>query len=727
MKLAALVIAGSATIAQATTFEEYASGVAARPAWQLYEAACDLEVELRGAVATVELRQRVVNPGPQAMAAIYEFDLPSGAVVTSFAVRVRGGVESALAVPTTFRTAEIDSPDVLGADPAMLRKVGDLHEITIQPIEPDHELVLITKYTTLAVPRAGALRLVMPGRSAPKLAACKGNFRTTPGPGVTVKRIRVAGAEVGTRSAAPFVVDTKDVAIDVDVEVTGKEPVLWSQTQPLADGWNASLVTVLAPRVKATGARRVVFVIDGSRSMELVGRHQVGKVVKALGSALPAGAEVEAIVYDRTATRVFGDVRPATAANLALIETAIARRGASNGSDIVRAFELAKQVIGGARGQAMVIVVTDGVTGELADMALVGALGSKTSAVDVHAIVLDPANTRSPGAKSLRSPVNLYGGAFVEVNVDDLDEALIAIDEWMRPSWLELGLAGHEIPTEVRGGAGFTKIVVHKGPARFALTGHSDAPVNVAARQAPAAPIAALALASAGVDLAGTDPDSGQTAAQLIERASLVHVTASAERALVVLSTAGRIAKNRRAMVVGGGRYERMVALADPPRNTSLPAGPAPIPAASIARITLERIFRDQLHPKAYACYQRALGTNTALAGTVHFQLRMGRGEITDVRLTGIGDPALDACLVDAAYGMTPPMPDFSVNADDQTIANYPLTFNRRADQAVVVLGDADSTSPIDIDAVEGGVPGTARRVKVDATTPLGKLRPPTP
>jgi len=43
----------------------------------------------------------------------------------------------------------------------------------------------------------------------------------------------------------------------------------------------------------------------------------------------------------------------------------------------------------------------------------------------------------------------------------------------------------------------------------------------------------------------------------------------------------------------------------------------------------------------------------------------------------------------------------------------------------VIVLGDADSQSPIDIDAVEGGVPARRRPVKVpDASTPLGGLRP---
>jgi hypothetical protein len=148
---------------------------------------------------------------------------------------------------------------------------------------------------------------------------------------------------------------------------------------------------------------------------------------------------------------------------------------------------------------------------------------------------------------------------------------------------------------------------------------------------------------------------------------------------------------------------------ADPARATPFPTGPAPVPSSAIARITLERIFRDQLQPKAYACYGRALGKHADLAGTAHFTLRMGRGEVTEVQLVGLGDPDLDACLLDAAYALTPPLPDFTINADDQSLAIYPLTFKRREDQPYIVLGDADSTSPIDIDAIEGGVPGKRR------------------
>jgi hypothetical protein len=732
MKLAAVVVvfAGSATFAHAATLDEYGPGVAPRPASQLSEAACDVDVELRGPVAVVEVRQRLVNSGPQPLAAIHDFTLPAGAVVTGLSV----GGEPALVVPAGFKTAEVESADVLGADPAVLRKQDDgVYELIIQPIPADHDVVVTTRYTALAAIRAGALHLALPAHAgAGKLTACKGTLRVAPGPGATVQRIRVDGATAGTRTAAPFTVDAIGVTLDVELEVAGNAPVVWAQTQPLADGWSASLVSVLAPRVKATipgaGARRVVLVIDGSRSMDLVGRHNVGKVVHALGSALPAGAEVEAILYDRTATRVFGDVRAATPQNLAVIEDAVAKRGASNGSDLVRAFELAKHVVEGARGQAMVIVVTDGVTGELPDNALITALSAKIASVDVHAIVLDPAHTRSPGAKVLHAPVNLYGGGYVEVGVDELDDALVAIDSWMRPSWLELGLGGKPIPSELRGGAGFTQLVFHKAAARFTLTGHSEAPIAIAARSAPAAPIAALALSVATPDdVAGfDDPNDAQTAAasRILDHAHTATPIADADRALAVIATTGRIAKNRRAMIAGGGRYERMVAIADPARTTPFPTGPAPVPSSAIARITLERIFRDQLQPKAYACYGRALGKHADLAGTAHFTLRMGRGEVTQVQLVGLGDPDLDACLLDAAYALTPPLPDFTINADDQTLATYPLTFKRREDQPYIVLGDADSTSPLDIDAIEGGVPGKPKAVKVNAATPLGNLRP---
>lgn len=741
MKLAlAGVLVGSLSLSPSAAhgraaLDEYGAGVPVRTAQQLVETACEIDVELRGAAAVVELRQRIANPGAGALAASLELELPAGAEVIGFSLRDPSGAAPQAALPVDAHSPSIRgaTPGIEGVDPALAaRAAGGGYHVILQPIAGGHEVLATTRYIAPAEPRSGALRLVLPGRAAPaKLAACKGTVRATPGPGAAVRKIRVGAAETPGGRAAPLVLDAQDVAIHVDLDLAGAQPIVWTQTQPLADGWSASLVTVLGPQqVKSASNRRVVFVIDGSRSMDLVGRHNVVKVVNRIGAALPAGSEVEAIVYDRQASRVFGELRPATAPNLAAIEAAIGKRAAGNGSDLAGALALAKQAITGARGQAMLVLVTDGVTGDLDGPALVRALDAKTSSVDVHAIVLDPARTTSPGGAALRGPVNLYGGAYVEVAADALDDAMSAIDDWLRPSWLELRLGDHPIPSEVRAGGGFVHALLHKGPARFALTGHGDARFTATAAAAPAAPIAALALGRAtSAELTGVpDPtDADVIAAEpRWERALAAHPFASSTRSFAVLAAGGRVAKSRRDMVAGGGRYERVIALDDPKPGLA-GAAPAPAPSASaIARDTLERLFRDQLQPKAYVCYQRALGRNAKLGGTVHFQLRMGRGEVTEVAVTGIGDAQLDACLMDAAYAMTPPLPDFSVNADDQTIANYPLTFQRRDEQTVIVLGDADSQSPLDIDAIEGGVPGRTRKpLKPDASTPLGGLRPP--
>lgn len=729
--VAIAVVWASQVAAASATFDEYSATVRQQPAATLYEASCDLTVELRGAFATIEIRQRIVNPGTDALAALLQLPLPAGGQVTRFATRGDRG----LVVDANAPSVEGASP-VLGVDPAFLhRDDAESYRIILQPIEPDHDVLVETTIAAVAEPRGGMLRLVLPARDAAgKLAVCRGHVRATPGPGAAVRKIRIAGAETAG-SRATFVLEDHDLAIDVELDVAGTQPIAWTQTQPLVGGWQATLVTVLGPRVKPAGARRVVFVIDGSRSMDLVGRHHVVEVIERLGAALPKGAEVEAVIYDREVTRVFDALRPANAQAIAAIAGAVRTRAASNGSDLLAAFAKTREVIADARGQAMVIVISDGVTPDLDGTTLAAALGAKTSTVDVHAIVLDPATTRAPGADTLRGPVNLYGGTYVEVSVDDLDTALPSLDEWLRPAWLEVAIGDHAPQPEVRAGGGFTYVAFHQGPARFKLTGHGEYPFAAAARPAPApaqAPIAAYALATASpTDLVApsTDPATVDldTVTPLFDRARAAHPVADDTFAFAILTAQGKVAKSRKQMVAGGGKYERVIALADP---TSGSAGFRGVrttttarSASAISKPTLERLFRDQLQPKAFACYQRALGRNPQLAGTATFAFTMGRGEVTEVRVTGLGDAPFDACLVDAGYQLAPPLPDFAINVDDQTLANYPLTFTRRPDrQATIVLGDADSSSPLDIDAIEGGLP--RRATKADTHSPLGRMRP---
>lgn len=741
MKLAALgaVLVSTVTARAETAFDEYSETVSRRPAQQLVEAACDLDIQVRGAVATFEARHRIVNPGPGALASSYHFDLPRGATLTGFSLRAGTGTEQALAVPGEITVIDADARPVFGVDPAFVEAMPpgspSQYVLRLQPLNEEREATITLRYTALAELRAGALRLVIPGRPGTgKLAACRGSIRAVAGPGATVGAIRVGGAEAGTRGAASFVIDTRPVVVDADLVFAGREPVLWTQTEALPDGWSATVVTVAAPAVRATPPRlrRALFVIDGSRSMELVGRQNTTQVIRKIAAALPVNTAIEAIIYDRTPKRVLGAWKTSDAQTLAAIERELTTRAASNGSDLAGAFRLAHTAIDdNSRDTTMVIVISDGVLGDVDGQALTRALDAKASTVDVLAVVLDPARTQSPGAGALGFPVNLHGGAFVEVNVSDLDDALDAVEEWLRPAWLELALGSVTIPASVRAGSGFTRTLLHRGAGKkLVLTGHGEAPIKIAGRSAPRAPVATLVLADPALaeafvvapEPSAVDLDRG---AKARTRALAQHPYARAGLAFALLSTTGKVAKNRLAVVKGGGPYERIVDVFDPPEPLLVTQGTTTLPQPSaIARITLERLFRDQLQPKAYACYQRALGLAPKLAGTVHFDFRLGRGEVTSVGLAGLGDAQLDACLLDAAYQLTLPLPDFEVNADDQTIARYPLTFAVSESRPQVVLGDADSTSPLDIDAIQGGVPGKRGPVKVDAKSPLGGMRP---
>jgi len=742
MKLAAVgaVLAVSLVTAHAeTSFDEYSETVPRRPTQQLVEAACDLDIQVRGAVATFEARHRITNPGPGALASSYQFDLPRGATLTGFSLRAGTGTEQALAIPGEVPQVDSEARPVFGIDPAFVEALppgsASQYVLRLQPLAEEREVTITLRYTALAELRAGALRLVLPGRpNTGKLAACRGSIRAVGGPGATVGAIRVAGAEVGPRGAASFVIDTKDVVLDADLVFTGREPVLWTQTEALPDGWAATIVTVAAPLVRSAPPRlrRALFVVDGSRSMELVGRQHTMQVIRTIAAALPANTPIDAILYDRTAKRVLGAWKPGDAQTLAAIEQEITTRAAVNGSDLVGAFRLAHTAIDdGVRDPTMVIVISDGVLGDVDGQELTRALDAKASTVDVLAVVLDPATTQSPAAAALRSPVNLLGGAFVEVNVSELDTALGAVDEWLRPAWVELALGDRlEIPPTVRAGSGFTRMMIHRGAVpRLVLTGHGASPLKLAPRGAPRAPVATLVLAEeaiAGSFVTAPDPSEAdlERGARARVRALAQHPYARPELSFAALSTTGKLANNRLAVVRGGGPYERIVDVFDPPDAPVVAQVATTVQPSAIARITLERMFRDQLQPKAYACYQRVLGTSPKLAGTVHFDLRLGRGEVTSVALAGLGEAQLDACLLDAAYQLTLPLPDFTINADDQTIARYPLTFVLAESRPQVVLGDADSTSPLDIDAIQGGVPGKRGPVKVDSTTPLGTMRP---
>ncbi|HEV7555867.1 MAG TPA: hypothetical protein VGO00_10450, partial [Kofleriaceae bacterium] len=144
MKLAviACVVGFAGTARAEVVFEEYGFGEVRHDAHQLDDAACDLDVELHGTVVTVELREKITNPGVGALAARLDFALPRGAVLTGAALR--GDV--ATAVPAGFSTEIVDNYDVLAADPVTITSLGgDRYRALFQPIGAGREATLAVR------------------------------------------------------------------------------------------------------------------------------------------------------------------------------------------------------------------------------------------------------------------------------------------------------------------------------------------------------------------------------------------------------------------------------------------------------------------------------------------------------------------------------------------------------------------------------------------------------
>lgn len=691
-----------------------------QPASQLELGACTLGVTLRGAIADFDLHQTIQNPGPGELAAAYELELPAAAVM------IGASFDNAPAIGVAVNPAieKIDSTDVLGADPAFVLRVGNdagrvRYRAIVQPVRAEREVSLALRWTETAEIHDGALHAKLLGRIDG--SKCTVTVKAQPGPGATVSSIAAAGAPL-PRSGA-FVWSADDVMISVALAM-GKAPIAWLQTTDLGDGETARALTVIAPAVRAeTGAHRVLFVIDTSRSMELVGRNNVRRLVGAISSALPQGSTIEAILFDRRAERVLKAWQPAETATSA-IDQALAKHGAVNGSDLVGAFALANTALAEpttSHAQAMVITITDGVFGGVATDALAKALGGRTETIDVHALVLDPHAMSSPDGDAIHPLVSAYGGTYVEVAIDDLDRTIAEVSDWLRPAWQDLAVTGIGtplgLPQEVRAGTGFVQLSLGPRTKGVTITAHGDAPVTVHATVLPAAPIAQLVLAQVDDDNLGPGVSGEQLRAKLTQHFPSI----DDEHDLAVLSTVGRVAAGRRQMIAGGGPYTRMVELPDaafPPSttiSTTVSTG-----GSALDRSIIKRLLNDQLQPHAYSCYARSLGRMIALAGTATFQIELGRGEVTRVTVTGFEDNAeFHACLVDAAYGLAPPMPTPGYNLDDRSTVNYPLTFSVRDKQPAVAASDA-AVTPAASTPVDG------RRPKLDVgdtTTPLGNVK----
>src|ERR1700710_364264 len=112
---ALLGIGVSGTAAADPMLYEWNAATPRRPAEQLRLGACAIDAAFHGAIGEFELRQKIANPTASELASAFEFGLVPSATLIGVAVDRATSIGVAVNPPAEPR----DSPDVLGADPAI--------------------------------------------------------------------------------------------------------------------------------------------------------------------------------------------------------------------------------------------------------------------------------------------------------------------------------------------------------------------------------------------------------------------------------------------------------------------------------------------------------------------------------------------------------------------------------------------------------------------------------
>ncbi|MFT3694763.1 MAG: VWA domain-containing protein [Kofleriaceae bacterium] len=692
------------TAAADSLLSEFDAQTPIREARDLTLGPCQATVTLKGAIADITLRQVIRNPADHPHSAVFDLHLAKDATVIGAML----DEQPSTFVPTKSATQKFDTSDPLlvtmGDDLADGTQV--VHAVT-EPIKAQRELDLAVRWTQVAEITDSSLRVRFPARVDG--STCMIDVKAQPGPGVHVT------------VSQPRVTWTGEAAAEAQLSF-GAQPIAWDQSEPLGDGWIAHALTVIAPAVRSdAGPRRVVLVIDASKSMELVGRGNVRRLVTAVVNALPTGSDVEAVLFDRAATRAWEKWQPI--AKLGELDTVLAKHAADNGSDIAAAFALTKKLLAEPstiRGQAMVIVVSDGVFGGTPWTEMRDALGGTKDTLDLHSLVVTPHGMSAPDGDALQHLAVEYGGSYSETAVEDLDRAMTSIASWLRPAWQDIDVPGITKIPELRAGTGQTALWIGHDP-RLSFTAKGEHPVKGTVGRI-AGPIGALTLARGKppwVFVAENFSDGeGQ---EVMDKLAVKHPWANDARDLAVLPAKGTVALHRKQMIAAGGPYTRLVAYDDP----DLTKAPAKVASATTSggsaldKTIIKRLLNDQLEPKSYACYARELGRLNSLAGTAEFRLEIGRGEIIRASVKGFDEqPDFRACLIEAAYGLGPPAPTPGYNVDDRSVVTYPLTFKLH-DGKPEVAGGADTQTPR-----EPSVETPKHLDRGDTSTPLGGLKP---
>lgn len=742
------------------------------------EAHFEMNVVFEGVLARVTSEQILVNDGPVAAEAIYTFDLPVDAAVTGVSIRTAGGASSTATV-IDARAALTPVPDPGGVQAApdlgVLRLVardvpgidGDTsmstatYELRVYPVEPRKPVTVVVDWLAPLRFDDGRLTLRVPGRGdAASLVREQVSLRLVPPAGVRGFGAVHAGGQAmgrGVQRARLTAAPRGDLVIDAALDFGGPDarPVMGVARVPMAGsaGMGALGLWLLAPlpaQARALGYERLLLVLDVSRSLGRPGLAATATMLGALLDRMPENTQVEAVLFDRSARRLFGRFRANDAAARDALTRALRPDQLANGSDLGAALETARAILqrapldtrpreGFERGEqatTLMMVVSDGMLPlELTPRHALDRIGrDMLEEVTVASVMLVPDQAPVPDTREgvLATLARKSSGRAMAVRFGEAAERAAALAAALsRPAPLtevqvDAGgamLDGVELPSTIERGQGVIAIGLYRGPAPRSVSVTAldqGKPMRLTARRDAALERAALPLAlvraqredflaeapdlDRGLDR--PDPAASSAARRRLVAAARRAGVVTRDSSLVALDARDRFAQGRLALLRTGGP-SAFFRLPPPPERRPdhelrgferrVRPGTHAVDTPSrrtgqLDRQIVKRLLDQYVKPMARACYEDALRRDPALAGSLTVVLELARGEVqhAEVRRSSFRGTGVEACVARAAYRIQVPRVALGDDPETISVVRYPLELRKRRRGGEVRSGPTD-------------------------------------
>lgn len=738
----------------------------------LQEAQFTHDVEFRGPVAFIKSTQVIANSSKFEEEAVYTFDLPLDAAVVGLQVRLSDGRTTSMAVMDAGAALTV-VPDADGVNAApdvgLMRLVARdapritgpsiyalaTYELRVYPVTPGQVITVTTTWVSPLRYDDGRLLLRIPHRGdAGNLVRERVSLRLQP-PGGTrgFAAVHGGGKLLGKRiKQAHFTAPPRtDVVIDAEIEFESRSesPLVSFASVPIRDDFGAIGVSVMTPRPSGAAEldyERLLVLVDISRSLENEGLAAAAALSDALLASIPASAEVEVILFDRTAQRVFGSFTRNSPKLRKDLAKALRRGELDNGSDLGAALDLARSVLlqkrpakgtePGRRAPTLVTIISDGMLPVALDgRAAADHIGDDLlQDIEIFSIILVPDHAPAPdtddnplGKLAYRTPGRATAVRFGEAAM----RAKNLASELGRPVPLRAvhidtgstAIEGMDIPGILDAGQGYTGLGFYHGPAPQKLTltaSHRNKGLRIEGKRDLGLGQAALPLLLVtaspedfipmqdrleGNSSSAYDAQALEEAKRGLVRAANLSATITPYSAMVALDSKDRFAQDRLALARkwGPGVFFRLPPPAEREPGYELRTYRQRVPESEWAqdgeteqrtgeldRDIIKRLITTYVVPKARVCYEQALRHNNDLRGSLVVVMEIARGEVQHARVeqsTFFPGAGIDACVTDAAYSIQVPRVALGDDLETIGVAHYPLTFKKHNDRGDVQPG----------------------------------------